>query len=152
MNIVCNMLIENTSVKTLQHGTINVLSRILFVFIVFVINAEFVLSFRNISKYVLVVFLGVTILFRVWELVHFAILFLFIHLAFLLPSVLTNLPAVPFLIPFVLSTVIVILYSPTRSTLSWFKKGHLDSVSIFFALHHRGYDNSSVSDLGFMDR
>lgn len=41
-----------------------------------------------------------------------------------------SLPAVPFLVPFIISTLLILPFSRTRPTLAWAKTGKIDRISV----------------------
>jgi membrane protease YdiL (CAAX protease family) len=67
---------------------------------------------------------------RLWSFVPCSLLlFLMSTSKFYFPSVLWNFPAVPFLVPFLLTSVLILPFPQVKPSLRWFRFGEVDKLS-----------------------
>ena len=72
-----------------------------------------------------------TFAFGAFEVLHAALLTLLLRVCPLfLPKALFDIPATPFLIPFLLSLVFILPFPKARATLSWARRGEVDRMTI----------------------
>ena len=73
----------------------------------------------------------ILIVLRAWYLIQFSLLFLLMSLhKFILVGGLNKLPAVGFLIPFIISCLLILPFSKTRIALKWVRAGKIDRTTI----------------------
>jgi membrane protease YdiL (CAAX protease family) len=104
--------------------------KILFIAIVAIMNLDGTLQFDLFDQLAISLFLVIILSLRAWNIIHFGLLFLIASLnSIYLPRAIWSLPAIPFLVPFTISTAIILPFSRTRPTLAWAKAGMIDKIS-----------------------
>ncbi len=105
--------------------------RIIVLFVVFVLNSIIFIDHWLIHA---VFFSGLILIFIIlhrWRLIHFSLLFLLLSMnAFILVGGLNKLPVVGFLIPFIISCLLILPFSKTRAALKWIRAGKIDRTTI----------------------
>ena len=105
------------------------LKQILLVGLILFVHLELFLHFGRFDSLLLLAFFVAVLFLKFRELLQPALLFLLIHLVVYFPKPLTTLPALPFLVPFFLSILLLLPLLPLRVTLSWLQKGTLDKTT-----------------------
>jgi membrane protease YdiL (CAAX protease family) len=105
-------------------------SRMILSAIVVFMNMNGFLRFGIYGDVVALSFVVATVILGTYDLFHAAILILLLFTnPWFLPNAVLNLPTIPFLFPFLVSLLIVLLIPKARSTLSWIKFGRIDKFS-----------------------
>jgi uncharacterized protein len=112
-----------------------IVMQLLLLLIVVVLNLDGIWGAALLVRIAGIVFLLSVILLRSWEVLHLAVLFLFMGISSFILSLLgINYYSVQFLpiALFFMSTAIIACFKPARMTLSWVRIGTLDRVALFW--------------------
>jgi len=110
------------------------LNAILVAAIILSINLTLFQKITDIQQIALASLVIAVVIFRVWTIFHLALLAFIMSVSEFFPSLLNSMPALLFLTQFILSTLCILPFAQTRTTLSWATWGKLDRTSLALSL------------------
>lgn len=108
------------------------ISSVLFIILLINLNAFFKIDY--IFMIASLVLLLATLYYHSFNLVPFFLCLFLLKIYILFPSAIWQFPGMIFLLPFVISSLLILPFPQTRNSLSWFKKGKIKNLDFLLMI------------------